>query len=239
MRGSLKGLGIVLQATNGVDCVLPIAEQVRILVLVKQEHIVSMVAIAISGTPEVCEGVSAAEATYAVPAAGWERREAVGIRTIEILLTGVTPTRLRLEHFASNIFSSHSIKQRCPIRGIRQEPSFRAHATHLAGKPASFAVTAFIFGLANCSRPKIETTVLGAVSFSRIFSTATPAVFRFEVQVFRHPHLIANFHSLVSLTIAGIDSFTIINIRVQLARKDNLENKFDMNTPIIRTKYNI
>jgi len=86
-------------------------------------------------------------------------------------------------------FYAHFGKQRFPFRGIRQMPTFRAYATHPAGKFAFTGGAAFLFGPSNRCRPSIETTVLGAITFIFIESPTTPAIIYFIVQILRHPNL--------------------------------------------------
>ena len=198
----------MFEATNRECAVLIGVIQARILIADVQSHVVGVVATALSGTPEVSDVTLIVEVAIVVSATSGERRETVGVRTIAI----TSPASQRLELLACSTFPAHCGKQLAPFRGIRQVPSFRTHATHLAEKAANMAIATIIFRPAYRCNPHVETTVLGAIAFIFIASATTPAIFCFIVQVLRHPGLFANFDSIVSLAITGVQQLSVLTV---------------------------
>ena len=94
----LRHCRLVLQATNRIPAVLIDACRVVRAIVVAQQHAGGQVSIpsGLRGTPEVGEVANIAEAGIAVPSAGRERREAIGIRAIATITVEIFPTRLRL-----------------------------------------------------------------------------------------------------------------------------------------------
>ena len=84
----------------------------------------------------------------------------------------------------------------------------------------------------HCRSPNIKTAILCTI-FSRIIIAETGI--SFKVQVFRHPHLIADFYGSISLAIAGVCKCSFGRLRTAAgffaavaAQDDGIAEDFDV-----------